>query len=95
MLNIGITNLTESITNKEKIIYDQNNCENIINNKFNYLYYTINNNIFNYNGPYFISNNGNNKILNYTKNNIEYNFDELFYKSYNNIKDFNIYLGIF
>ena len=94
MLNIGITNLTESITNKEKIIYDQNNCENIINNKFNYLYYTINNNIFNYNGPYFISNNGINKILNYTKNNIKYNFEELFYKIYNNIKDFNIYLGM-
>jgi len=69
------------------------NFENIIDNKFNYLYYTINNNIFNYNMPYFISNNGMQKILNYTKNNIEYSFDKLFYNIHNNIKDLNIYLG--
>jgi GR25 family glycosyltransferase involved in LPS biosynthesis len=69
------------------------NFENIIDNKFNYLYYTINNNIFNYNKPYFITNNGMQKILNYSKNNIEYSFDRLFYNIYNNIKDLNIYLG--
>jgi hypothetical protein len=68
------------------------NKEDIMKNEEIYKIWTEFINSHNYKS-YFISNNGMQKILNYTKNNIEYSFDKLFYNMYNNIKDLNIYLG--